>query len=626
MTTSLPMAHGNGNRRGAARLVHKAARLGRTFAALAVVAALVAMSSCRAGGPSGGQSGAAAQTRPMTEEQVDDAVHVCSACHGTADRNALPDFPRLAGQQKEYIIAQLKAFRDKTRVDPSYASFNMAGMAAHLDDAMIARLARYYAAQHPVAGSAHHPAGVAAGRNIYEQGISDTVLPCMACHGASAQGAGTTPLLAGQDRAYLDQRLEYFATDTRADGVMHLESMHLTTPQRATVSTYLAAQSESRPGVVARQGPITQEEVASTVHVCSSCHEFGGPNVPPVFTFPRLAGQQKDYLIAQLRAFRDKTRADPRARTYMWAVAAHLDDAMITRLADYYSGQNPAPGSAQHPTDVAAGQRIYEHGVPDNVLPCMACHGARAEGAGLTPRLAGQWRLSLKGQLGYFAANTRADGLMHLESVHLTAMQTSDVSAYLAAQSEGKPGAGAQQGPVTQEEVASTVQVCSSCHEFGGPNVPSVFTFPRLAGQQKDYLIAQLRAFRDKTRADPRARAYMWGVATHLNDTMIARLADYYSAQNPAPGSTQDPNEIAAGRIIFEKGIPDKIPPCMACHLANAEGAGTTPRLAGQRRLSLERQLRYFATNKRANKMMHQESMPLTVQQISAISAYLASK
>ena len=56
----------------------------------------------------------------------------------------------------------------------------------------------------------------------------------------------------------------------------------------------------------------------------------------------------------------------------------------------------------------------------------MTCHGAGAEGAGTTPRLAGQRRLSLERQLAYFAANTRADGMMHTEAMHLTARQITE--------------------------------------------------------------------------------------------------------------------------------------------------------------------------------------------------------
>ena len=110
-------------------------------------------------------------------------------------------------------------------------------------------------------------------------------------------------------------------------------------------------------------------------------------------------------------------------------------------------------------------------------------------------------------------------------------------------------------------------------------------TFPRLAGQQKDYLEAQLEAFRDHDRADPHAQTYMWGMAAKLNDATIDGLASFYSSQKPAPGSPQDPVEVAAGKKLFDDGVLDKgVPACMACHGDEAEGAGTIPRLAGQHR------------------------------------------
>jgi cytochrome c553 len=627
MRSSLPAAPEGGNRRGVTRLVHKKARLLAAFAALVSGATLVAVSACSGNGPPAGQSSAMGPERAVTQAQLNDTVQVCSACHGPGGRRTSPDVPVLAGQQQDYISAQLTAFRDKTRIDPPNASIDMAGMAANLDNAMIARLAIYYAAQSPMAGSTQDATEVAAGRSSYEHGVPDKVLPCIVCHGALAQGGGVTPRLAGQAHMYLRTRLAYFAADPRSDALMHLESMSLTTPQRNDVSDYLAAQSVGASGATAQHGPVTQEQVKSMEQVCSACHEFGGNNVSAVFTFPRLAGQQKDYLSAQLKAFRDKTRADPRARTYMWSMAAGLDDTMIERLAVYYSDQSPLPGFAQDPSRVATGQQIYEQGISGKVLPCMACHGAKAQGAGTTPRLAGQHRLSLERQVAYFAANTRADGLMHQESMSLTAPQISGVSAYLAAQTEGAPSAAVQNGPVTQEQVDNTVRVCSACHEFGGSNVSPIFNFPRLAGQQKDYLSAQLKAFRDKTRVDPpHAAIDMAGNAAGLGDAMIERLAAHYAAQSPAPGSAQDPTDVAAGQTIYEHGIADKVLPCMACHGARAQGTGTTPRLAGQRHAYLGSQLAYFAADSRSDELMHQEAMNLTEQQRGEVSVYLAAQ
>jgi cytochrome c553 len=51
-------------------------------------------------------------------------------------------------------------------------------------------------------------------------------------------------------------------------------------------------------------------ELASKV--CATCHGPAGQSVAP--TFPRLAGQTAEYLETQIKAFRDRTRADPHAR------------------------------------------------------------------------------------------------------------------------------------------------------------------------------------------------------------------------------------------------------------------------------------------------------------------------
>jgi cytochrome c553 len=176
-----------------------------------------------------------------------------------------------------------------------------------------------------------------------------------------------------------------------------------------------------------------EQTVEGTQQVCSSCHGSDGRGVSP--TFPRLAGQQADYLVTQLKAFRDKTRADPHAHTYMWGMAAKLSDETIEGLAASYSAMPPAPGTPEDPTDVAAGSKIYHYGIPDrNVPACITCHGERAEGNSIIPRLAGQQRGYLERQLTAFASNARANEVMHENSKNLTPDQISQVGAYLAAQ------------------------------------------------------------------------------------------------------------------------------------------------------------------------------------------------
>ena len=173
--------------------------------------------------------------------------------------------------------------------------------------------------------------------------------------------------------------------------------------------------------------------------------------------------------------------------------------------------------------------------------------------------------------------------------------------------------------------VADAVHVCSSCHGPGGRSISS--TFPRLAGQQKDYLEAQLKAFRDHTRADPHAKTYMWGMAARLSDAVIAGIAAHYSSQPAVPGEPDNSAGAAAGRKIFTEGIPARsVPPCQGCHGDHAEGNAVIPRLAGQHRAYIETQLRAFAANTRANEIMHENSKNLTPDEIREVAAYVRTQ
>jgi cytochrome c553 len=190
-------------------------------------------------------------------------------------------------------------------------------------------------------------------------------------------------------------------------------------------------------GVFALAGCHTKEMVGNdhsvegTVQVCSSCHGLEGRSDNP--SFPILAAQQKDYLQAQLHAFKDKTRADPHARTYMFGMAAKLDDATIVGLASYFASQRAAYGVSFNPALIAAGRKIYVEGIePENVPPCVSCHGDHAEGNGPIPRLADQHATYLIGQLKAFRINSRANEMMHANALGLKDDQISAVAAYLA--------------------------------------------------------------------------------------------------------------------------------------------------------------------------------------------------
>lgn len=168
------------------------------------------------------------------------------------------------------------------------------------------------------------------------------------------------------------------------------------------------------------------------------------------------------------------------------------------------------------------------------------------------------------------------------------------------------------------------VGTCTSCH---GPQGHSYSPkFPVLAGQHATYLVAQLQAFRAQTRGDPDALGYMWGMAAPLDDTMIAGLADYYAAQAPRPGPARNPALIARGKNIYENGDSAQgVPPCIACHGANAAGTDSYPRLAGQHVQYLVKQLHSFQNNMRNVAVMHGVARGLQLADVEAVATYLQS-
>jgi cytochrome c553 len=69
---------------------------------------------------------------------------LCAACHGGDGRSgALPEYPKIAGQNQKYLVNALKAYKNGRRVG-TYAAL-MAATAINLSDADIENLAAYVA-------------------------------------------------------------------------------------------------------------------------------------------------------------------------------------------------------------------------------------------------------------------------------------------------------------------------------------------------------------------------------------------------------------------------------------------------------------------------------------------------
>lgn len=169
------------------------------------------------------------------------ALQVCSNCHGVDGNSISPNFPKLAEQQEEYLIAQLNQFRNHRREDPPGFIY-MWGISRHLTDDQIKDLAAYFAAQKSVSPGRGDPKLVEEGKQIFESGLpAQSVPPCSTCHGDHGQGNGQFPRVADQHADYAVKQLTVFQqTEQRPAGVaMKVVTHSLSRQNMEAVAAYL---------------------------------------------------------------------------------------------------------------------------------------------------------------------------------------------------------------------------------------------------------------------------------------------------------------------------------------------------------------------------------------------------
>jgi len=181
---------------------------------------------------------------------------------------------------------------------------------------------------------------------------------------------------------------------------------------------------------------------------------------------------------------------------------------------------------------------------------------------------------------------------------------------------------------VSSADLQSKTQYCRTCHGLSGQGFRGAFPMPRLAGQQPEYIENQLKAFAERRRTNP----VMFNVAHALSPTMLAALTAEFRDLNPKPLGGAPRDLAAAGKKIYDGGVPGTdIPACASCHGPDAKGNGPFPRLAGQLHDYITRKLTNWSTergqdpaNPDTSAMMEPIAHGLTPSQISAVAAYVS--
>jgi cytochrome c553 len=171
-------------------------------------------------------------------------------------------------------------------------------------------------------------------------------------------------------------------------------------------------------------------------------------------------------------------------------------------------------------------------------------------------------------------------------------------------------------GPASRAQtIAEQAALCAACHgENGVPQQPST---PIIWGQNQGYLYLQLRDYQRGTRKNEQ----MSSLSSALSREEMMALAEYF-AQRPWPNLQQPsaPEAVAAQAIGANTSVG-----CTGCHLEHYLGAGTVPRLSGQREDYLARTMTEFRNRARGNNPGMSDLMMVTSQeQIAALAHYLA--
>jgi cytochrome c553 len=165
----------------------------------------------------------------------------CTACHGPEGNSASPMWPNIAGQNAPYLLAQLRAFKDGSRVDPL-----MSSQAMMLSDEDMANLAVYFESLPAAAQSLADESLLERGEALYRGGNKeDEASACLACHGPTGRGnpAAKYPALHGQHAAYTAKQLNAYADGARTtDGktrIMQDIAANLDKDDVAALSSYV---------------------------------------------------------------------------------------------------------------------------------------------------------------------------------------------------------------------------------------------------------------------------------------------------------------------------------------------------------------------------------------------------
>ncbi len=349
----------------------------------------------------------------------------------------------------------------------------------------------------PAVLAATQPGGdAAAGKAVAQR-------DCRSCHGMDGKGtAPAIPNLAAQRERYLANALTEYKTGKRPHAALRDMAAHMTDAELRNVAAYYA----SLPPVHSSGGTApasAHDQGRKLAASCAQCHgQDGNAKTPGI---PSLAGQQPHYMVNAIQEYHQGDRGTAAMKSIM-RDSSNLE---LEQLALYFASQKPVSRGPARNGDPSAGEPLS--------AVCGGCHGARGVSAdAATPSLAGQDAQYLSRAIKSYRT-TRRNWSMQRFVGGLGDKDIDNIVAYYTSQ---KPQP-ADAVPSSTQELASQ---CDRCHNQEGSET---MVAPKMAGQDKDYLVMALRAYRD----DRRESSTMHKMTTPYSNALIDSIAAWYASQ-----------------------------------------------------------------------------------------------
>ncbi len=333
----------------------------------------------------------------------------CARCHGADGISTTKGVPHLAGQRPAYLHLEMRAYQTGARSEKA-----MHGAVEFLSDDALVKVAAYFASLDPAQPSG---AKAAPAKSDPAQAGKAIAAGCAGCHGeGGVSKIPGMPNLIGFDPKYIVAAMQAYKSGQRNHPMMKSFAASVSDADLDKLALYYALQKPARAQTTPAGG--NPEAGKAAAAACGSCHGDQGVSGSP--TSPSLAGQDAQYLVAAIQAYKDGSRASD----IMKGPVAALDDSAINDLAAFYAAQTPQPPDVRKPlTTVEWAQK------------CDRCHGVNGNSTDpLSPALAGQRADYLEKVLHDYRTRVRKSPAMAAMSDVLAEADIAALAAHYARQ------------------------------------------------------------------------------------------------------------------------------------------------------------------------------------------------